>query len=341
MSSKDSPRQGGAASRPRMADVAREAGVSLVTVSRAINQPDKVAAETLVQVRSAIERLRYVPNLTAGSLASNRSRIIAAVVPTLASSIFSDTIDGLAQALDEGGYQLLVGQTRYDADHENEVVDIFIGRRVDGLMLIRTGSGRSLDERLAMAGIPLIQTWELADGDDELSVGFSNRAAGAAAGHYLLERGYSRIAFLGSDGGRAATRHAGLIDAMAAAGLPQPAFSQIGPMASLAESAEGFRVLMAEHPDTRAILCANDSIAAGALFECQRRGLDVPGDVAVMGFGDLPIAEAIVPTLTTVRVSSGDMGLRAGELLLARLSGETDSAGRVDLGFTVMARDSA
>ena len=131
-----------------MADVAREAGVSLVTVSRVINQPDKVAPETLAQVREAIDRLRYVPNLMAGSLASNRTRIVAAVVPTLASSIFSDTIDGLSLALAQAGYQLLVGQTQFDGDQEISVAEAFIGRRVDGLVLIRSGEDRRVDERL-------------------------------------------------------------------------------------------------------------------------------------------------------------------------------------------------
>jgi LacI family gluconate utilization system Gnt-I transcriptional repressor len=119
----------------RMEDVARAAGVSAITVSRALNAPDKLSPATLRAVRAAIERLRYVPNLTAGSLASNRSRTVAVIVPTVNSSIFSDTIDGLAQALASHRYQLLLGQTNYRLEEESALVQAFLGRRVDGLVL--------------------------------------------------------------------------------------------------------------------------------------------------------------------------------------------------------------
>jgi LacI family gluconate utilization system Gnt-I transcriptional repressor len=125
-----------------MEDVARAAGVSMITVSRALNTPEKLAPATLRAVRSAIERLRYVPNLTAGSLASNRSRIVGAIVPTVANSIFAETIDGLEQQLAEHGYQLLLGQTHYRPEEEAALVDAFLGRRVDGLMLTGVAPGR-------------------------------------------------------------------------------------------------------------------------------------------------------------------------------------------------------
>ena len=324
-----------------MADVARVAGVSLVTVSRVINQPDKVAAETLAQVREAIERLRYVPNLTAGSLASNRSRIIAAVVPTLASSIFSETIDGLSQALASAGYQLLVGQTQFDGTQEVQVVDAFIGRRVDGLMLIRSADGNEVDERLAVAGIPFVQAWELGDPGMEMSVGFSNFDAGKAAGRYLIERGYTRLGFIGSTTGRAIARLDGLIHATVTAGLPPPAVRHVGPLDAVGQLSDVIDDLCQRHPDVHAVLCANDMLAAGLVFECQRRGIKVPGDLAVMGFADLPIAAAMVPALTTVHVQSLEIGRRAGELLLARLGTDQITDARIDLGFEVIRRESA
>ena len=119
--------------------------MSLVTVSRALNAPERLAPATLAIVRAAIERLRYVPNLTAGSLASSRSRIVAAIVPTIANSIFSDTIDGLAQALAPHRYQLLLGQTQYRLEEETKLLDAFLGRRVDGLVLtgVKHARGRA------------------------------------------------------------------------------------------------------------------------------------------------------------------------------------------------------
>ena len=324
-----------------MADVAREAGVSLVTVSRVINQPDKVAPETLAQVREAIERLRYVPNLLAGSLASNRSRIVAAVVPTLASSIFSDTIDGLSQALAQADYQLLVGQTQFDSDQEISVADAFIGRRVDGLVLIRASEDRRVDERLNAAGIPFVQAWELGDASSDLAVGFSNHDAGVAAGRYLIGRGYRQLGFIGSRGGRALARREGLTQAAKEAGMPAPVMRFIDVLATLGEGGAAAIELKTRHPDLRAVLCANDMIAAGIVFECQRHGIRVPEDLAVMGFAGLPIAEAMVPSLSTVQVPSRDIGYRSGELLLARQAAGSGEQTRVDLGYEIVSRDSA
>ncbi len=324
-----------------MADVAREAGVSLVTVSRVINQPDKVAPETLAQVRAAIDRLRYVPNLTAGSLASNRSRIIAAVVPTLASSIFSDTIDGLSQSLARAGYQLLVGQTQFDGTQEVRVVDAFIGRRVDGLVLIRSADGHEVDERLAVAGIPFVQAWELGDQSVELSVGFSNFDAGAAAGRYLIERGYERLGFIGSGTGRARARLDGLMHAARAAGQPTPVARLVGPLDAVGQLGPAIDDLRRRHAEVRAVLCANDMVAAGVVFECQRRGIAVPDQLAVMGFADLPIAAAMYPALTTVHVQAREIGYRAGETLMARLGTDLHVDARIDLGYEVVRRESA
>ena len=150
----------------RMEDVARAAGVSAITVSRALNAPDKLSPATLRAVRAAIERLRYVPNLTAGSLASNRSRTVAVIVPTVNSSIFSDTIDGLAQALASHRYQLLLGQTNYRLEEESALVQAFLGRRVDGLVLTGVNHARGVRSSILRAGIPVVETWDLSDATD-------------------------------------------------------------------------------------------------------------------------------------------------------------------------------
>lgn len=313
----------------------------MVTVSRALNEPDKLAAATLAKVRAAIERLRYLPNLTAGSLASNRTRIVAAIVPTIANSIFSDTIDGLAKALAPHRYQLLLGQTQYRQEEEAKLVDAFLGRRVDGLVLTGVKHARGIRAKLLHAGIPVVETWDLTPRPINMVVGFSNYAAGQAAARYLAGKGYRVLAFIGGHDDRSAARLEGFRAGARECGggnvvavlLPSPSSVMDG-SGALAELLRGAR-------RPRAVFCTNDMLAAGALFECQRRRVAVPGQIAVMGFADLPIAAGIEPALTSVQVRSTEMGQRAGELLIRRLTGDPEPARIVDLGFAVVERASA
>ncbi|CAN0422206.1 unnamed protein product, partial [Phaeothamnion confervicola] len=160
-----------------MEDVARLARVSMITVSRAINQPDKVAPKTRARIEAAIARLGYVPNLTAGSLASNRSRIIGAIVPTIDNSIFAETVRGLSEKLEAAGYQLLLGQTAYRENAEESLVTAFLGRRVDGMVLTGVRHSAATVKRLRAAGVPIVETWDLTKRPIDMLAGFSNREA--------------------------------------------------------------------------------------------------------------------------------------------------------------------
>jgi LacI family gluconate utilization system Gnt-I transcriptional repressor len=324
----------------RMEDVARAAGVSTITVSRALNTPDKVAPATLRAVRAAIGRLRYLPNLTAGSLASNRSRIVAVIVPTIANSIFSDTIDGLAQSLAAHRYQLLVGQTGYRQEEETALVAAFLGRRVDGLVLTGVAHARGVRSRLQRAGIPVVETWDLTTRPIDMIAGFSNSAAGRAAARYLVAKGYRSLAFIGGADDRSGKRLAGFRAGARESGAKDVPAVLLPGSASAADGAVALTGLLARRAP-RALFCSNDMLAAGVLFECARRRIAVPDQLAVMGFADLPIAAAIVPALTSVRVRSTEIGQRAAELLLRRLAGDTVRERIVDLGFEVVERASA
>jgi LacI family gluconate utilization system Gnt-I transcriptional repressor len=334
--SKDSRSRPTVATPVRMEDVARVAGVSMITVSRALNAPGKLAPATLARVRAAIERLRYVPNLMAGSLASNRSRIVAAIVPTIANSIFSDTIDGLARVLAEHRYQLLLGQTHYRVDEEAALVDAFLGRRVDGLVLTGVAHARGVRARVRRAGVPVVETWDLTARPIDMLVGFSNRAAGAAAARYLVDKGYRTLAFIGGVDDRSAARLAGYRDSARVSGIRNVPAALLPVPSSPADGSAALASLLARGAP-RAVFCSNDILAAGALFECQRRHIDVPERLAVMGFADLPIAAGIEPSLTSVQVRAPAMGARAGTMLMRRLAGDPTPERIVDLGFAVVA----
>ena len=329
------PRAGGAV---RMHDVARLAGVSPITVSRALNQPDKLTEATRRRVAEAIARVGYLPNLTAGSLASNRSRIIAAIVPTIANSIFADTVQGLSDGLARDGYQLLLGQTGYSDTTEEQLIRAFLGRRPDALVLtgiVRSAAARAL---LRNAGIPIVETWDLADDPIDLLVGFSNRAAGAAMAEYLSGRGHHRIAFVGGGDQRSQARRAGFAQAL---GPARAVCVTLDGQASVPAGRAALHDVMAQAPDVRAIFFSTDVLAIGALLECRRLGWAVPERIAIAGLGDLPLAAEMIPALTTIEIRGYAIGARAASMLLRRLGGETVEPRVVDLGFRIIARDSA
>ncbi|MDZ5455763.1 LacI family DNA-binding transcriptional regulator [Azohydromonas lata] len=325
-----------------MSDVAREAGVSLATVSRAINEPEKLSAEKLALVRAAVERLGYVPNLNAGSLASagGKSRIVAAIVPTVANVVFSETVDALAQTLARGGYQLLLGQTSYRSGDEEGLVEAFLGRRVDGLVLTGTTQSASLRAKLKRAGIPVVQTWDLMDKPIDMLVGFSNFEVGRAAAEHLIARGHRGLGFIGAQEERSRQRLEGFRAGAAAHGVADVQAELILPPVDIADAGPRFAQMASRCPELNAVFCNNDMLAAGVVFECHQRGWAVPQRMAVLGLGDLPIARAAFPRLSTVEVRRGQIGTRAGQMLLSRLSGERSGADIVDLGFEVVTRAS-
>lgn len=323
-----------------MSDVAREAGVSLATVSRAINEPEKLSAEKLALVRAAVERLGYVPNLNAGSLASSRSRIVAAIVPTVSNAVFSETVDALTQTLARGGYQLLLGQTAYRGGDEEGLVEAFLGRRVDGLVLTGTAQSPSLRAKLKRAGIPVVQTWDLHDKPIDMLVGFSNFEVGRAAALHLIERGHRRLGFIGAQEERSRQRLEGFRAGAAAHGLADVEVELILPPAHMDDAGPRFAQMAARCPELSAVFCNNDMLAAAVVFECYQRGWRIPDRMAVLGLGDLPIARTAFPRLSTVEVRRGQIGARAGQMLLSRLGGEQAGPDIVDLGFEVIARAS-
>lgn len=324
-----------------MAAVARLAGVSMMTVSRAIREPAKVAVATRMRVDDAIRKLGYVPNLTAGSLASKRSRIIGAIVPTIDNSIFAETVRGLSALLEPGGYQLLLGQTAYRENAEEALVMAFLGRRVDGMVLTGVKHSSATVKRLKAAAIPVVETWDLTSSPIDMLAGFSNRGAGRAIATYLIRKGYLRLGFVGGAEDRTRARFSGFEAVVKA--TPRASLVRVEHDAgtSFSGGREALTRLLAEKAPPRAVFFSNDALAVGGLMECHRRGLRVPTDIAIAGFADLDIAAESAPTLTTVHVGSRRIGEQAARLLMRRLAGESIVETVLDLGFSVVERQSA
>ncbi|MDP6406758.1 MAG: LacI family DNA-binding transcriptional regulator [Alphaproteobacteria bacterium] len=331
-----------ASGRVRMLDVAREAGVSAQTVSRVLRLPETVAEATRRRVLGAIEKLNYVPDLTASYLASNRSRVVALVLPSVSMSIFADTVAGLTSSLDSAGYQLLLAHTDYSLDDEEAAIRAFLGRRPDAMVLTGVEHSARAEELLRLSGIPVVQTWALTDNPIDMVVGCDNVGAGFAMGEYFIERGYRRLAFAGTNTElRSRQRLEGFARALAGKVAEPLVVGREDLTRQMDEGAAAVDEVLRRQPDTDAVFVASDALAAGAIFECRRRGVRVPDDIAIAGFGGYEIARHITPGLTTAEVSGRRIGELAAQLIVTRLAGKALEQDVVDVGFRIVQRDSA
>lgn len=326
-----------------MEDVARAAGVTSMTVSRALRDPAKVAPATLARIKAAIAQTGYVPNVMPGVLSGRvRSRIVTALIPTLQHAIFADTITGLSDVLRPHGYHLLLGETGYRRDDEDALVEAFLAHRPDAFMLTGVTRSKRSRELLTRSGVPVVETWELSRSPVDMVVGYSNEEAAAAMTRYLAGRGYRRIAFVSGPSRtneRARRRETGYQRALEGLRLPVLPIRTIGePSAPTLEEGAGILdAVLADRPD--AIFFTSDIYAVGALLAAQERGLAVPRRLGIAGFHDLPIARVVRPGLTTVHVPAHEIGVRAGTNILARLT--LAPAPRVSaIPFTLVPRES-
>ncbi len=326
---------------PTLAVVASIAGVSTATVSRFINSPDRVALETAVRIREAIAQTGYVPNLMAGGLASNRSRLVALVIPVLDQSIFASTIQSATNALGDEGYQIVLGLSGTTDERLEQLAPSLLSRRPDGMILTGTVTSPHLRKALIAAGVPIIETWDLPADPIDSVVGFSHVAIGRALAEYVMLKGYRRPYILTTGGVRALARRYGFASAMVERGRPEPAYRMVAAPTTFTRGREAMGALLDARSDADVIVCASDWLAHGAMTEAAARGLSIPGDLAFIGFGDLEFANALTPSLTTIAIDGSAIGREAAKLFLERAQGSAAGKRIVDVGFTFIARDSA
>ncbi len=322
-------------------DVAKLAGVSAITVSRALKTPSIVAPETLARIQDAVSRTGYVPNLMAGGLASNRSGLVAALVPTIAGSVFLETVQALTDAFDNAGCQLILGQSGYGGFREDALINAIVGRRPDGIVLTGIMHSPEGRKRLLASGIPVVETWDLTPTPIDMLVGFSHEKVGREVADYLYAKGYRHPAIVTADDYRAGLRRSGFVQRMLALGVAQLPVHVVPAPTSLRDGREGLSALLLQAPDIDVVFCSSDVLAHGVLTEAQARGIEVPRDIAVMGFGDLAFASYVHPALTTVRIDGGAIGRQAAQFIMDRIEGR-DVGERVrDIGFSIVSRQSA
>ena len=317
-------------------DVAHAAGVSPITASRALGNPGLVSAKTIARVEKAVEATGYIPNLLAGGLKSKRSWTVAALVPHISVAQFLPTLQALTEALDDAGYQLILGQSGYDHRREEALLQTMVARRPDGIVVTGLVRSHAARERLRRLGIPVVETWDLSDRPVDMLVGFSHLKVGGAVAGYFLGRGWRRVGIATGDDHRASLRRDGFVSALGravpTAVVPAPSNMALGRQA-LAE-------LLRQDPALEAIHCSSDQLAQGVMVEALARGLRIPDDLAICGFGNADFAAHMEPSLTTVHVDGAAIGRTAARLIVDRCEGKPVPEPIVDVGFRIVERAS-
>jgi LacI family gluconate utilization system Gnt-I transcriptional repressor len=330
---------------PTMADVARIAGVSPMTVSRAFKRDSSMSEATRENILAAAANLDYIFDSTAANFRSQKTDFVAVTIPSINNANFADTVRGLSEGLQDQGLQILLGYTSYDIIEEERLIEQLLRRR-PGAIVVTGGQHTARTRRMLQgAGVPVVETWDLPKDPIGHVVGFSNADAMGLLVDHLVTRGCTKIAFIGGDADRdtrGTDRRTGFIARMRHHRLDASRLIAAGaPPISMREGAQAMGRLIETLPDTEAVICVSDLSAFGALTECQRRGIRVPHDISIAGFGDYEIGAVSVPSLTTVNPFPHDIGTRTAALLLDLLVAPTADMRKLAITPRLILRESS
>jgi len=327
-----------------MREIAARVGVSPITVSRALKDPDKVSPETRAKILAAIESAGFIPNQMASSMRSG-GRIIGTMVPPLINSGIAEQVQGMSDEAHAAGYQMLLIQGDFGTSAEDTAIRALLGWRPAGLILQAFVQSPQARKILAASGLPVVEISETRGRRPiDMAVGVSNFETAYAMTAHLAAKGYRRIAFVstpihGND--RLRQRRIGFRRAMADLNLHYSPDLEVEVPITPQGGGDALGILTERDPKLQVIFCSSDTLAIGAVQECHRRGWKIPERLAIAGYGDVDLAAQLYPALTTVRVPRYEMGRQAVRHLLRRLAGDAKLPTIVSLGFQIIDRESA
>lgn len=309
--------------QPTMQDVADLAGVSTMTVSRALKPDTSVGAATRERIQQAAEQLGYLLNTNAASFASHKTGFVAVTIPSINNANFADTLTGLTDGLRDTHLQVLLGHTNYSVEEEERLVEQFLQRRPEAIVVTGGAHTDRCRKLLSNSGIPVIEIWDSPSDPIDEYIGFSNAKAGALMVDHFTSLGFTKIGFIGGDEARDTRglhRRLGFVSRLKELGLETHRLVSIGsPPVTMREGIKTMTELLERWPDTQAVMCVSDLCAYGAISHCLRNNIKVPDDIAVAGFGAYDIAEVSNPTITTVDVGAQQIGASTAALISNRL----------------------
>lgn len=326
--------------RPTLQDIADQVGITKMTVSRYLRDPNSVAPQTREKIAAVIEELGYIQNRVPAILSKSSSRAIGIILPSLSNQVFAHLVQGIEAVTKAAGYDTLIAHTGYNAKEEEEKIAALLSYRVDGLILTETNHTERTLQMLKSAGIPVVETMEIPTNPIDMAVGLDHEQISYEVVQHMIARGKRHIVYLGARlDTRTRLRMQGYERAMCDAGLePKPICT--GEHSSFTVGGILLDKALQEQPELDAIFCTNDDVAIGAMMYCSYKGIAVPGQISVVGYNALDIGQAIIPKLTSVETPRYDIGKKSAELLLAALCGETPPQKVFDLGYRLTEGDS-
>ena len=327
---------------PTVQDVAIAAGVSTATVSRCLNEKQKVSLKTRERVMEAVERLGYTPNFNARAMAAKRSHTIGAIIPTMENAIFARGLQAFQETLHQLGYNLLVSSSAYQPKLEAEQIRELVARGAEGLLLIGYERDQAIYDYLDRRSIPTVLAWASSPDKAYPFVGFDNKAAMRGLADKVIEMGHRRIGVIsgviaGND--RAAGRLAGIKESWQSHGFDIENLAIIETPYDIEGGGKAFEKLMAADLKPTVIMCGNDVLATGVISKAREMGLSVPHDVSVTGFDDIELARCVWPPLTTVHVPHRQMGREAANALIDLIEKRSTNISR-ELDVSIVMRGS-
>jgi LacI family transcriptional regulator, gluconate utilization system Gnt-I transcriptional repressor len=327
----------------RMHDIARHAGVSPMTVSRALRDPSTVSDKLRRKVDKAVREFGYVPNRIAGSLSSKRSNVVGLIVPGIRNSLYAGMIQAVSDVLHANGLHLMIANSGHKLEAEEELVAALLAQRVCGIVLHNSTHTKRVRDLLRRADVPVVETGNLPEDPIDMTVSYSNFEAARAMVLHLARLDYRKIALVTlplRDNDRSRERRRGYFAALQELGRPGDPSLVLEADGGFAEGADALVRLVQAHPDLDAGFFAGEVLAVGALFECQRRGWAVPGRIAIASFDDIDLLRHAVPTVTTLGIPRQEIGRRSAELIVSRLNGVPPEKVRINVGFEIVQRES-
>ncbi|MBD1565602.1 substrate-binding domain-containing protein [Vibrio sp. S12_S33] len=321
--------------RPTLQDIADRVGVTKMTVSRFLRDPNSVAFATQAKIAAVIEELGYIQNRAPAMLSKSSSKAIGILLPSLSNQVFANLVQGIEYVTKARGYDTLIAHFGYSVQEEEEKIASLLSYQVDGLILTETHHSERTLQMLKAAGVPVVETMELPTEPIDMAVGLDHEQAAFHVVSNMVQSGKRNIAYFGARlDTRTQLRMTGYDRAMINAGL-KPKHILTEEHSSFTLGGELLEQALQEIPDLNGVFCTNDDIAIGAMMKCAYKGLKVPQDISIVGYNALDIGQAISPKLTSVETPRFEIGKKSAELLLAVLAGETLEQRVFDLGFSV------